>query len=114
MIEEPRLPTAVWVDAHLRRLNEEGRGYYLVHKGAYAAGVVLVKIAFLNGTCKILTQIRGIDGNLAWMNALSAEVVAESDADAYIRRAVERDPDLWAIEIEDREGRNPFEGSIIL
>ena len=61
-----------------------------------------------------MTQIRDMDGNLGWMNALSQERVAESDADAYIRRAVDRDPDIWVIEVEDREGKNPFEGKLII
>jgi hypothetical protein len=114
MSDEPRLPISVWIDAHLRRLNEQGRGYYIVNKGAFAAGTVLIKVALLNGKARILTQIRDENGDLGWMNALKDETVAESDADAYIRRAVDRDPDLWAIEIEDREGVNPFEGKVIL
>jgi hypothetical protein len=111
---DSRLPISLWIDAHLRRLNEIGQGYYIVNKGAFAAGTVLVKINFLNGFCRILTQIRDMDGNLGWMNATKDETIAETDADAYIRRAVDRDPDLWAIEIEDREGKNPFEGKIVI
>lgn len=114
MVDDARLPVSIWIDAHLRRLNEQGRGYYILNKGAFAAGTVLVKINLLNGFSKILTQIRDLDGNPGWMNATKDETVAETDADAYIRRAVDRDPDLWAIEIEDREGGNPFEGKVII
>lgn len=109
-----RLPVSIWIDAHLRRLNEIGQGYYILNKGSFAAGTVIVKINLLNGFSLLLTQIRDMDGNLGWMNALKQERVAETDADAYIRRAVDRDPDIWVIEVEDREGVNPFEGKLIL
>ncbi len=108
------LPVSIWIDAHLRHLNERGQGYYILNKGGFAAGTVLLKINTLNGNARILTQIRDMDGNLGWMNALKDETVAETEADAYIRRAIDRDPDLWAIEIEDRGGQNPFEGKVIL
>lgn len=111
---DARIPISIWIDAHLRRLNEIGRGYYILNKGAFAAGTVLVKINLLDGFSHILTQIRDMDGNLGWMNATKEERVAETDADAYIRRAVDRDPDIWVIEVEDREGINPFEGKLIL
>jgi len=109
-----RIPISVWIDAHLRRLNERGQGYYILNKGAFASGTVLIKINLLDGYSKILTQIRDENGDLGWMNALKDERVAENDADAYIRRSVERDSDVWVIEIEDREGFNPFEGKVIL
>ncbi len=110
----PRLPTALWVDAHLRRLSEQGKGYYIVNKGAYASGTVLVKIALLDGTARLLSQIRGMDGELGWMSALKLDVSPEQDVDSYIQRAVSRDPDLWVIEIEDKRGENPFEGKVLL
>lgn len=114
MTEDVRLPVSIWIDAHLRRLNERGQGYYILNKGTFSAGALLLKINLLDGFCHVLTQIRDMDGNLGWMNALKEERVAESEADAYIRRAVDRDPDIWAVEIEDREGKNPFEGKVIL
>lgn len=108
------LPTGLWVDAHLRQMTLACIPYYVAQKGAYASGTVLLKINLLNGLCRVLSQIRGINGELGWMKALKDEHVAESDADAYIRRAINRDPDLWVIEIEDRSGQNPFEGKQIL
>lgn len=108
------LPVSIWIDAHLRRLNEIGQGYYIINKGAFSAGTVLLKINLLNGKAHILTQIRDMEGNLGWMWATKDETIAESDADAYIRRAVDRDPDIWVIEVEDRNGKNPFEGKMIL
>jgi hypothetical protein len=30
----------------------------------------------------------------------------ESELDAYVQKALRTDPDLWVVEIEDREGRH--------
>src|SRR5262245_16235731 len=110
---DDRLPAALWIDAHLKRLTVEGIPYYIHNTGAYASGTVLLKLNGLENNCTLLIQQRGFDGDLGWMNALKESSVMESEADAYIRRALDRDPDLWVIEIEDRLKRNPFEGKTI-
>lgn len=113
MSEDTRLPAGLWIEAQLRQLTVQAIPYYIVNKGAYYSGTVLLKLNMLENGCKILTQIRDLNGQLGWFSALKEETVAEAEADAYIRRAVERDPDVWVIEIEDRQGQNPFAGKII-
>lgn len=109
-MEDDRLPTDVWVMAHVRRANADGAAAYVVRKGARLGGTVLVKIVLSVQECRVLSQVRDLDGNLAWMAAHRTQTVPETDADAYISRAVDRDPDIWVVEFEDRKGRNPFEG----
>lgn len=110
-MEEDRLPTALWVEAQLRRLTVDGRPYYLVNRGAYASGTLLIKIDGLNGSCLLLQQQRGVDGTMGWMAVFSEGTVDREKADGYISRSLARDPDLWVVEVEDRELKNPFEGA---
>ncbi len=107
-----RLPSALWIEAHLKHLDQRGIPYYIINKGAYAAGTILLKLNGRENGCAALIQQRDAEGELGWTSALSGEHPEESMVDDYIRRAVSRDPDLWAIEIEDRGMKNPFEGKI--
>lgn len=108
-----RLPVHLWIDAQLKPLNDKGIFYYIHQRGEKNTGTILLKLNNLEGVCGMLIQQRDFDGNLGWMNAMKKEQVEEADADAYIQRAISRDPDLWVIEIEDRDMQNPFEGNII-
>lgn len=108
--EEARLPTHLWLEAKIRELMGEGLSVYVAHKGEKMGGLVLLKISDMAGACKLLTQQRDIEGVLGWKNAREIDVVEEGEAESYIKRSIERDPDLWVIEIEDREMKNPFEG----
>lgn len=108
-MDDHTLPTELWLDARLRALNAAGISYYIIRRGAYASGIVLLKINGLNGACRLLIQQRNFTTDkLEWAAALKEEIVAEGEADAYVARAVARDPDLWVIEIEDRGMSNPF------
>ena len=107
------LPTALWVESHIAQCQSNCIPVYVMNKGAHSGASVLLKINGLENGCQILTQVRDMDGHLGWMNVLGKEDIAESEIDAYIRRSIERDPDVWAIEIEDKELKNPFGGNII-
>ncbi len=72
------------------------------------SGLVLLKLNGLEGECKLLTQQRNLDGVLEWVNVFQEESVAEKKADEYISRSIDRDPDLWVVEIEDKKMNNPF------
>jgi hypothetical protein len=99
---EIRIPTHLWVEAEVRRLSGEGFGVYVAARGDKTGGMVLQKISDMGGNCRLRGQQRDLLGRLVWIDLLQDEIVPESEADAYIRRAVERDPDLWVVEIEDR------------
>ncbi len=102
------LPVHLWIDACLRPLNDYGIFYYIYRRGDQNTGTILLKLNGLDGKCKLLIQQRSLDGELGWVNAFRDEIIEETQADSYISRNIDNDPDLWVIEIEDIEMRNPF------
>ncbi len=101
----PRLKAGIFVRALIRRAEVAGASGYVVRKGAEEAGAVLVKIARLDGTALVLSQARRGEGELIWVKPLG-DSADEAAASAYFARQVKYDPDLWIVEIEDREGRS--------
>ncbi len=101
----PRLKTEIWAAALLRRCNAGTEiSAMLVRRGDVDAGTVLLKINRLDGTAAVLSQALDAKGRRGWLKATGG-AVSEREADEYVRRSVRRDPDLWVIEIEDRQGR---------
>ncbi len=112
-MEDGRLPTGLWVQAHLRRCTAEAVPVYVLRKGDPHGGMLVLKLNQGEVGCRVLTQTRDAEGARAWIAALSGSYVEEGEADAYIARAVDRDPDLWVVEIEHPEGWHPFEGKLL-
>ena len=110
---DDRLPAELWIKAHIKRCIVDGIPATVVHRGEKNSGMLVLKINQLDQGVKVLSQTRDMDGAIAWMPALGGGLVPEADADAYIERTVKRDPDVWVVEIEDREGRHPFEGKLL-
>jgi len=105
-----RLPTALYVDAHLKNLTAQAKFYHFIQKGNHSSGIVMLKLNNLQGKVKLIVQERDfMTDQMTWAAALEEEIVDEPQADEYIQRAISRDPDLWVIEIEDRDMQNPFE-----
>ncbi len=83
------------------------------HKGDPDSGAILLKIDRGANGCSVLSQVRDLDGNPGWMHGGGGELISEIDAEGYIKRQIDRDPDLWVIEIEDPQGRYELDGDII-
>ena len=110
---DDRWPTHLLVMGQVRRCNDQGVPAYVLHKGEKMGGLILLKLNLLGSGCRVLMQQRDLDGNLGWMAVVGgAEPAEEAEADAYIERATGRDPDLWVVEIEHKEGWHPFEGQV--
>ncbi len=105
-----RIATELWVKAHLRRLTAQGVPAVVARRGDPHGGMVILKVNRLDLGCRVLTQTRDLDGVLCWLAALDGRLVAEPEADEYIARQTARDPDLWVIEVEIRDGAHGFEG----
>lgn len=106
--EQSRIPTHVWVEAELRRLSGLGVGVYVTARGDKMGGMVIQKVSNMQGLCRLMGLQRDLLGKLVWIHVLQDEIVEECEADLYIKRAVERDPDLWVVEIEDRGMQTVF------
>ena len=99
------LSTDIWASALIRRAEQAGAFAMVVKKGDPSAGAVLVKtLDRRKGVVRLYAEATRADGERVWMRPAKAE--AESDLDAYVARALARDPDLWVVEIDDTEGRH--------
>lgn len=109
----PRLRADVWVAAYLRTVRLHGAYAYLVRRGAEEAGSILLKVLDAGGRA-IVYSPGYLDGGRAWLKSTGPEAVPDDAAEGYIRRRLATDPDLWVVEVEDREGRHflnePVEG----
>jgi hypothetical protein len=99
-----RLTSRFWVDAYLTRLRAEGILGFVVAHGDDTAGAVLVKLNTLDG-CATLFQ-RSFDLMLDMRRWVELTSGAEVDVEATVATQRGFDPDLWVIEVEDRQGRH--------
>lgn len=99
-----RLTTDFWVRAYLARLEQAGIPAFVTAHGDDTAGAVAVKVNRLDGTAQAFQRsIDPMTGARAWM--LLAEG-ADPEVDATLARQRGFDPDLWIVEVEDRQGRS--------
>jgi hypothetical protein len=113
IVELDRLRVEFWISAQVHLCDQAFIPVAVLHKGDPDAGAILLKLNRMSEGCQVLTQIRTINGALAWMVGTGEPYVSEIDADAYIEKQRLRDPDLWALEIEDPNHRYVLEGEIL-
>ena len=102
-----RLKSAIWVSAFLRRCMVQGIFGAVVRKGAEEAGAIYVIVSHLDGTCRLFGPAPGAshdeEGERVWWEEL-APPGTPADAMALVERRTRADPDIWIVEVEDRNG----------
>jgi len=99
-----RLKAGIFVRALIRRAEVAGVSAFIVRKGAEEAGAVILTLSRLDGTCLLLNQARNGKGELVWARPLG-DWSDEAKARTWLDKQIRFDPDLWIVEIEDRQGR---------
>lgn len=99
-----RLTADFWVHAYLARLRFQNIAAFVVSHGDDTAGAVLVKLNTLDGQAVAFQrEFDLMSGDRSWQELSSGP---EGEVDAAIQRQRGFDPDLWVIEVEDRQGRH--------
>jgi len=102
---EPRLKSAIWVKALVRRLDVEMMTAMVIRSGDPEAGAIYLKLNDLGGNCRVLNRTYGDEGQRVWSSATGEAPVDEASADEYLERQIKYDPDCWVVEIEDPDGQ---------
>lgn len=109
-----RLKSAIIVSALVRRANGVGAFAAVRRRGAEEAGAIFVKVAQLDGSAALygpaMPSLFGDEdpGDRRFRTVIEAGS-PEAEAEARMVREIDFDPDLWFVEIEDREGRHFLE-----
>ncbi|SFQ99868.1 DUF1491 family protein [Poseidonocella sedimentorum] len=99
-----RLTTRFWVDAYLARLRLENIPAFVTAHGDDTAGAVLIKLATLDGKATLFQRSFDLmTGERKWITLAEG---GEPDVDTAAAKQRSFDPDLWVIEVEDRQGRH--------
>ena len=99
-----RLTADIWVSAYLTRLRLAAIPAFVVARGDATAGAVMVKLNTLDGrACCYQRSFDLMTGDRSWVILAQG---AETHVDQSVQRQRGYDPDLWVIEVEDRQGRH--------
>lgn len=106
-----RIRSQIWVGAYVRRCNSSGTFAAVVRHGDDDAGAIYVKVNRLDGSAAVygpapMSLDAPANQDRLFVPHIQASAGNEREADRFIARQAEFDPDLWMIEIEDRAGRH--------
>ena len=105
-----RLKSELWVKAYLRARAADNIMAVLSQRGDADAGAIFLLIHQLDGRCQLYgpapAGLDVVDRERRWVNCFSSPDVSQDEAEEYLARQREMDPDIWLIEVEDAEGRH--------
>ena len=112
-VVEPSLKTGLWIKSQIKICDLNFLPIAVRRRGDPDSGAILLKINRLDEGIELFTQIRKIDGLLTWMPINNGPKFDEKNANKYIDKLCQSDPDIWVLEIEDPKGKYKFEGGVL-
>jgi hypothetical protein len=114
-----RVKAAIWVAAFIRRVNASGASAVLVRRGAEEAGPILIRIDRLDGTGDLYVPApqsaydEDHPGERLFVRRFGGGPVSSERLVEAIARETRIDPDLWLIDVEDRQGRSFLDEQVV-
>jgi len=105
-----RLRSDIFVSALIRRAEAHGAVAMLRRRGAAEAGALFIKVDRLDGRAAVYgpapqSEETPVGVDRLFMRAHAGEWLDSAEAEARLKREIMFDPDLWIVEVEDRDGR---------
>ena len=110
-----RVTTEIWVSALCRRATAQGAFAYITHKGAASAGAVFVMTSDMAGCASLYSPaLQGYYEKGSHDRSFEClfKSVPESEIHAKLESELKFDPDIWIVEIEDKDQRHFIEDTI--
>jgi hypothetical protein len=114
-----RLKSAIWVGAYLRRVFGAGAFAAVRRRGAEEAGAIFIKINRLDGSAELFCPAPQTVFDEArptermFTAGLKAQPAPDAEVEARIARELKFDPDVWVVEVEDRDGRHFLDDLVV-
>jgi hypothetical protein len=111
-----RVTSDLWVSAYLRRVRIEGGFAVLRRRGAFEAGAIAVVVSraadrlvalYLQAPQSAFDEGKPVER--LFVPAYKDIFVEEPRVEEKLRREIDFDPDLWIVDVEDRDGRSFLE-----
>jgi hypothetical protein len=103
-----RLRTDIWVSAYLRRVSAAGAFVAVRKKGVAEAGAIFIRIDHLDGRSALFgpapQSVAGA-GERTFTLLHAGDSIDNSEIETRLAKEQRFDPDLWIIEVEDRQKR---------
>ncbi|MEQ8823673.1 MAG: DUF1491 family protein [Filomicrobium sp.] len=109
-----RINADLWVMSYVRRLNSDGAPAFVVKRGDEHSGSIFIRINALDGTSDLYgpaaAGITQVATERCWTLRKSGD---DQTIDEILAREAEYDPDIWLIEVEDRQRRHFLDQGLI-
>jgi hypothetical protein len=107
-----RVTSALWVSAYVRRCFIEGMTAAVSRKGSEEAGAIFVIVDRLDGTADLFGPAPQSAFDSTPSDRLFQRLMERVAAPAIAERLQKErrfDPDVWVVEVEDKQGRSFLE-----